>query len=144
MRGKTSLFRRDLTANELSSLRLLVKFSANLPVSMRGIRRKLQTTTESGNFWSPVGILQRLGDSVAGFGDLLEKVVSATGNLGIQLVVETLPAMLAVIEVIKEYHWSWTKQLPVVGEIALKGESVRLLLERVRKHLSSSVQWEEV
>ena len=81
---------------------------------------------------------------MAEFGDLLEKVVSATWNLRMQLVVETLPAMLAVIEVIKEYHWSWTKQLPVVGEIALKGESVRLLLERVRKHLSSSVQWEEV
>ena len=32
----------------------------------------------------------------------------------------------------------------MVWEIALKGESVRLLRERVRKHLSSSVQWEEV
>ena len=81
---------------------------------------------------------------MAGFGDLPEKVVSATGNLRILLVVETLPAMLQVIEVIKEYHWSWTKHLAVVREIALKGESVRLLRERVRKHLSSSVQCEEV
>ena len=52
--------------------------------------------------------------------------------------------MLAVLDVIKEYHWCWTKQPAVVREIALKGESVRLLRERVRKHLSSSVQWEPV
>ena len=89
-----------------------------------------------------MGILQRLGESVAGFGDLLEKVVSAPGNLRIQLVVETLPEMMAGIEVIKEYHWSWTKQSAVVREIAVKGESVRLLRQGVRKHLSSSVQWE--
>ena len=71
---------------------------------MKGIRKKLQTTTERGHFWSPMGILQRLGESVAGFEDLLEKVVSATGNFRIQLVVETLQETLAIIEVIKEYH----------------------------------------
>ena len=112
-------------AKELNRLRFIEKFRANLPVSTRGIRRKLQTTTERGNFWSPMGILQRLGESVAGFGELLQKVVSPTGYLRIPLVVETLPAMLAVIEVIKEYHWTWTKQLAVVREIALKGQSVR-------------------
>ena len=109
VRGQTSLFRRDLTANELTSLGLIVKFRDNLPVSTKGIRRKLQTTTERGNFCSPMSILQRLGESVAGFQDLSEKVLDATGNLRIQLLVETLPAMLAAIEVIKEYQWSWTK-----------------------------------
>ena len=138
------MFRRDLTANELSSLRLIVKFRDTLPVSTKGIRRKLQTTTERGNFWSPMGILQRLGESVEGFQDLSEKIFGATGNLRVQLVVETLPAMLAAIEVIKEYHWSWTKQPAVVREITLKGESVRLLRELARKHFSSSVHWEEV
>ena len=86
-----------------------------------------------------LGILQLMAESVAGFGDLLEMVVNAMGNLRIQLVVETLPAMLAVIELIKEYDWSLTKQLAVVGEIAPKGDSLRLLRERVRKHLPSSV-----
>ena len=125
------MFRGHLTANELSSLRLIVKFRDTLPVPTKGIRRKLQTTTERGTFWSPMGILQRLGESLAGFQDLSEKVRGATGNLRIQLVIETLPAMLTAIELIKEYHWTWTKQPAVVRQIALKGEWVRLLRECV-------------
>ena len=67
VRGQTSLSRRDLTTNELSSLRLIVKFRASLPVSTKGIRRKLQTNREMGNFWSPMGILQRLGSRWQGW-----------------------------------------------------------------------------
>ena len=91
-----------------------------------------------------MGILQPLWESVAWLGDLLEKGVSAMWNLRMQLVMETVTEMLSVIEVIKEHHWSWKKQLAVLREISRKGESVRLLRERVGKHLSSSVQWEQV
>ena len=49
-----------------------------------------------------------------------------------------------MIEAIKEYQLTWNKQLAVVRDITLAGETVRRLRERVRGHLPNSAQWEEV
>ena len=57
VRGQTSLCRRDMTANDLTSLRLIVKLRDSLPVSTKWIRKTLANTRERGNFWSPIGII---------------------------------------------------------------------------------------
>ena len=122
----------NLSANELQRISLIVKKRASLPVTMSAIRKKLGNATERGNFLSPMGIIQRMRETVRDFGDAANRVLSASGHEKSQIRVETLPAALVVIEAIKEYHWRTTKHLAVVRNISLADECVRLLREYVQ------------
>ena len=51
-----------------------------------------------------MGIIQRLAELVDGFAGAARMVVSATGSCRIQLVIDTLPATLVVVETIMQYH----------------------------------------
>ena len=106
-RGQTGVFRRDLYANELNSLRRIMREREQLPVTVTGIRKRLSNVTVRADFWSPMGIIQRLAELVDGFAGAARMVVSATGACRIQLVIDTLPATLVLVETIMQYHWQW-------------------------------------
>ena len=50
MRGKSGMFRRVRTANELNSIRLIMKMREHLPLTIIEVRKKLANAKENGNF----------------------------------------------------------------------------------------------
>ena len=113
-RGQTGVYRRDINANELNSLPRIMGEREQLPVTFTGIRKRLANVTERGDFWSPMGIIQRLAELVDEFAGAARMVVSATGSCRIQLVIDTLPPSLVAVESILQYHWLWCRKFALV------------------------------
>ena len=88
-------------------------------MNLAGVRKRLANLTERGDFWSPMGIIQPLGEQLDEFPGAAKLVLSATGYCQIHLIIDTLPATLVVVETLMQYQWQWIKKLALVRDIIL-------------------------
>ena len=73
-------------------------------MNIAGVRKRLANLTERADFGSPMGIMQRLAEQLNELAGAAKWVVSATGYWRIQLVIDPLPATMAVVETIMQYQ----------------------------------------